>query len=234
MAYRDDNEALLAKIASLEEANAELEREIERLRADPISGGEPSAIERAIGSRLVLRVEKTIEGELPEGERARIVEALRGLLGGLGRPVYIGRSLVLRGGGGRRECRPPIQVTITSRDGKTAIRILERRVPIAVGLFGGALGATSASIGPLIGLASLFKAALLAIPACIALLGLGTRALFAELGRRRARELDAAAAHVARLAEEVAVPAEAPKVRVALDAEAEETIDSAVRREQSA
>lgn len=219
MAYRDDNEALLAKIASLEEANAELEREIQRLRADPVSGGEPSALERVIGSRLVLDVERTIDGELPERERMRIAETIASSLGQLGRPLFVGGSVVLRGGGGR-ECRPPVHVTVTSRGGKTRIQILERRSGLAGGLAGGAIGTTAAGIGPLMGLLPLFgpRTALIALPLWTTGVLTSFRALFAALGRRRARELDAIVASAAASATELVVVPSVAQVRVETEA----------------
>jgi hypothetical protein len=229
VAYRDDTEALLAKIASLEEANAELEREIERLRRDPALGGEPSPLERVLGSRLVLRAERTIEGELDERERMRIAEMIGGALGRLGRPLFVGRSIVLRGGGDR-DCRPSIHVTITSRDGKTTIRILERRGGLAGGLAGGAIGAAASGVGPAVGLVPYFgPGALIAVPLGIGTALFGFRALFSALGRRRARELDALAASAAKSAEDVVPRAAAPQVRVAPESDVDGAPDAEAR-----
>ena len=97
---------------------------------------------RFIGAPTTLRLERTIEGEVPVDEYEPIVLEIQRVLGGVGTGSTLGRSLqwTMRGVDRRRVSTRTVQVTITPRNGRTTIRIEEPLSHLAGGLFGGLMG----------------------------------------------------------------------------------------------
>ncbi|HEX7942218.1 MAG TPA: hypothetical protein VF488_10460, partial [Gemmatimonadaceae bacterium] len=97
---------------------------------------------RFLGAPTVLRLERTIDGEVPTDEYEPMVLEMQRLIGGTSTASTIGRTLQfsLTGGNHQHASGRDVQVTITPRNGRTTIRIEERLGPLAGGLFGGLLG----------------------------------------------------------------------------------------------
>jgi len=97
---------------------------------------------RFLGAPTVLRLERTIDGEVPADEYEPMVLEMQRLLGGTSTASTIGRTLQfsLTGRNHQHASGRDVQVTITPRNGRTTIRIEERLGPLAGGLFGGLLG----------------------------------------------------------------------------------------------
>ena len=95
-----------------------------------------------LGAPTVLRLERTIDGEVPADEYEPMVLEMQRLLGGTSTASTIGRTLQfsLTGRNHQHASGRDVQVTITPRNGRTTIRIEERLGPLAGGLFGGLLG----------------------------------------------------------------------------------------------
>ena len=186
--YRDDREALRARVEQLEGELDEARAEIARLR-----GEEP--VERAsgwLGAPTRIEHERVIEGELPEAAREEVVELLRAELGQLGRTETLGRTLAWRSEpdpqrGGRR-----IDVLVTTRGGRTRIHVREHLGALAGGLFGGVVGGAGGGVG----VSLLVTGALLGLPFMaaggLAFAGLTygvVRTAFSSVVRYREREL---------------------------------------------
>ncbi len=224
MGYRDENDAMRARLEQLETTNARLASENACLKGETDEG---TLLERALGGRLVIRTERTIEGELSEEDRARALDEVRASLGVQGRTMQLGPTTVFRtrrvesGRRGQARCGESfIQVTITPRDGVTKVKIVERRGLLA-GLLFGAFGA-GIGVG---GLALILPLSILAhplvvlatVPAWIATAFFGIRKIFSAASRSRTATLERAAS---RIESEVTARIEArdgapPQVRIA-------------------
>jgi hypothetical protein len=97
---------------------------------------------RFLGAPTVLRLERTIEGEVPAEEYEPMVLEMQRILGGVSTASTLGRTLQfsLSGRNSEHASGRAVQVTITPRNGRTTIRIEERLGSLAGGLFGGLLG----------------------------------------------------------------------------------------------
>jgi len=95
-----------------------------------------------LGAPTVLRLERTIDGEVPADEFEQLVLEIQSQLGQVGSATTIGRTLqwTVQGADRRRAATRTVQVTISPRDGRTTIRIEERLRGLAGGLFGGLMG----------------------------------------------------------------------------------------------
>ena len=95
-----------------------------------------------LGAPTVLRLERTIDGEVPADEYEQLVLEIQGQLGEVGSGSTIGRSLqwTVQSAARRRVSSRTVQVTISPRNGRTTIRIEERLGGLAGGLFGGLMG----------------------------------------------------------------------------------------------
>jgi len=119
---------------------------------------------RFLGAPTVLRLERTIDGEVPADEYEQLVLEIQRQLGEVGSATTIGRSLqwTVQSAARRRVSTRTVQVTISPRNGRTTIRIEERLGGLAGGLFGGlmgGLGGGSGGISAGIGLGALHSAA---------------------------------------------------------------------------
>jgi hypothetical protein len=97
---------------------------------------------RFLGAPTVLRLERTIDGEVPTDEYEQLVLEIQGRLGEVGSASTIGRSLqwTVQSAARRRASTRTVQVTISPRNGRTTIRIEERLGGLAGGVFGGLMG----------------------------------------------------------------------------------------------
>ncbi len=154
------------------------------------------------GARTRLRVERVVEGEVPDSEYVVLVDQIRRILGMAGHPSTFGRSLdwstSVAGQGTGRE----LHVTVTPRAGRTYIQVEEALGNLAGGLFGGVMGggggATGGvSLGVLVGEAGLvglgIGAALLAVSGSWMI----ARTIFRAIARSRSNQLERLADHLA-------------------------------------
>ena len=97
---------------------------------------------RCAGAPTLLRLERTIEGEVPADEYEPMVLEIQRVLGGVGQLRPSGRTLQfsMTGSGSRHASERAVQVTVTPRNGRTTIRIEEPLGPLAGALFGGVMG----------------------------------------------------------------------------------------------
>ncbi len=221
MGYRDDEEALRARVAHLKGELAEANAEIARLRGAPSveAFGRSNAW---LGGPTQLGFERELDHELSEEDLEELVSILRVELGELGRTDRVGGTLTWATNhhpnqGGRR-----VEVTIERRRGRTRLVVRERLGQVAGGLFGGIVGGLGGGgLGGVVPLAIVGGVAAPIIPLlAVGWIGLtwgGVRVAYGALTRRRAEE------H-ARLARRVdALFAESrPGVRARVDASAEE------------
>ncbi len=222
-AYRDEREALAARIEQLERELADARREIARLRR----GGDGELAEPSVflgaPSRVVL--ERTLSGELPDEALEQLVEVLRLTFGQMGRREDVGRTAAWRtdAEAGRRA-----QVFIIRGDGTTRIRVEEKLGSLAGGLFGGVVGGAGAG-GVVVILAIAAETGLfLPFGAALSLLWAGltysvARTTFAALGKTRERQLFRLIEELEALAREAL---EEPVVRARVSAEEEDVVDA--------
>jgi hypothetical protein len=168
-----------------------------------------------VGAPTTLRLERTIDGEVPADEYEAIVAEIQRTLDAVGTGATLGRSLswTLSPASRRRSARS-VQVTITPRGGRTTIRIEEHMGALAGGIFGGAAGIGGGFTGPAIGVG---MGALHSGVAAVGMVGvvvsgvyLLARTIYGRVTRRRGEQLQALmsrlAAHVATTAVTVRLP----------------------------
>jgi hypothetical protein len=126
-------------LAELEEIAAEAgidPRHLRRAAAEMVSGGaKPEGWEHLTAERVTLVQEAVVPGELGEDGFERIVEAIQRTAQESGQPSVLGRTLTWTAETASKT--RTVQVTVTSRDGETHIRIVERLHQMATGLFAG-------------------------------------------------------------------------------------------------
>jgi hypothetical protein len=125
-----------AKEAGIDQA---LVRKAARELQRPIPTGNHSAF---LGGPSSIRIERVIDGEVPEDAYELIVEEIRAHLGEMGQVSSLGRSLawstgpVMQGSTSTRA----VNVAVSVRNGQTTVRIDEKLGLLAGQLFGGLLG----------------------------------------------------------------------------------------------
>jgi hypothetical protein len=235
--YRDDREALAARVEQLEgeldEARAEIarlrgERSSETPRANPLLGG-PSRI----------RLERRLDVELPEAAYEELIAVLRAELGEVGRMDRIGRTLAWTSSG--RNGRV-VELTCEVRRGETRLRLHESLGQLAGGLFGGVVGgAGGGGLGAVIPIAIALGAAPALVPvlgaAWIASVYGATRWGYGRVAERRVEQLESLLARLTEVARDAAREApSAARVRVAADEVAADEVaadeDAAVEHEE--
>ena len=109
------------------------------------SRAEPEGWERVTGERLTLMQESVVTGELTEEGFERVVEAIQRTAQEHGQPSLLGRTLTWQAetAGKTRT----IQATVTSRDGQTYMRVVERLHQMASGLFAGTVAGAGVGLG---------------------------------------------------------------------------------------
>jgi uncharacterized OsmC-like protein len=161
------------------------------------------------GAPTTVKLERTVQGELPDTEYERIVEEVRRAFGTTGIASTLGRTLTWTSTMEHRHDHPrSLSVSITPRDGRTTIRVQERFRSLAGGLFGGILGGLGgAGLGAslAVGMAVFDSGgvALLSGAAVVSGAYLLARTIFSAVVGRRTRELrevlDSLADEVARV-----------------------------------
>jgi hypothetical protein len=115
--------------------------------AVPLHG---EGVDRLIGAPLTLKFERILTGELPEDGLESLLPEIQDALQGYGQPSLLGRTLTWQSTSPDSE--RTLQVTVSSRDGRTRIRIEERISELAWSLFGGIIGGVGGGVGLGVGL----------------------------------------------------------------------------------
>jgi uncharacterized membrane protein len=149
--------------------------------------------------------ERLVEGELPDSEFPHMVEEIQRVMGNAGQVSQLGHSFswTIRSTGVRRD----MEVSVTVRAGRTRIAVMEnlsQTVGAVFGGIGGGMGGGGFGVlgGVVAGALNAPLALLVALPAWI-LLTYGTaRTIYSRSSRRRERELEALADHLAMVVED--------------------------------
>lgn len=201
MGFRDDREAMRARVEALEDELEALRRENATLRRrDGLPGGPATLF---FGAPVRLRVERVVDGELHESAHEMLVEEARSRFGALGRVTRVGRSFAWSLG-------PPastriLEISAAPRRGRTTIRVQEQLANVAGGLFGGIVGGLGGGgLGVVLPLSFALRLPFGLLP-LVALAWVTTvyavvRASFRGLATRRHAELVACADELAELA----------------------------------
>lgn len=180
-------------LAELEEIAGEVgidPRFLRRAAAEMASGGtEPEGWERITGERLTLVREAVVPGELDQDGYERMVEVIQRTAQEHGQPSLLGRTLTWQAETASKT--RTIQVTVTSRDGETHIRAVERLHQMASGLFAGTVvgGGVGVGVGAGLPLAlTVFGSGFLAVAfpvASVTVLLVACREIYRQIVRRR-------------------------------------------------
>lgn len=212
MTYRDENDALRAKLAEAEAENTRLKALLEPrprggVKHGTLAGG-PTSVEEVI----------VLEGELSRDDHDVLLESLLGM-GLTGQPTTLGRSLVVSLVS--QESARIVQVTITPKDGKTTVRVRESFAGLLGGLYGGLFGGLGGGgLGLVLPLTLLSDPgngvlAVSAAAAWLAAVFAGTRIAYGRSSTRRAADAQRLAHRLAEAAREaIAKRRERPRVRV--------------------
>ena len=102
-----------------------------------------------LGAPTALRLERTLDGEIPAEEYEPMVLEMQHRLGLVGSATTLGRSLqwTVQSVDRRRVSTRTVQIIVTPRNGRTTIRIEERLGGLAGGLFGGLMGGLGGGSG---------------------------------------------------------------------------------------
>ena len=145
--------------------------------------------------RLALVHEAVVTGELTEEGFERVVEAIQRTAREHGQPSLLGRTLTWQAetAGKTRT----IQATVTSRDGQTYMRVVERLHQMASGLFAGTVVGVGTGLGVGVGLPvalNVLGSAVLAVGfplGSIALTLMACREIYRGIVRRREKAMAA-------------------------------------------
>jgi len=136
MAYRDEREAMQARIEQLE---SEL-REVRAAYAGPSEATERQPANPWFGAPLRLVFEREVPGELPETSLEELVAVVRRGTDQLGRTDRLGGTLAWSVGPTRDGAQRAPEFTCEVRDGRIRLRLTENERGVAGGLFGGIVG----------------------------------------------------------------------------------------------
>ncbi|HEV7993277.1 MAG TPA: hypothetical protein VGP25_15745 [Gemmatimonadaceae bacterium] len=168
-----------------------------------------------VGAPTRLRLERTIDGELPADEFEPMVLEMQRIVGQVGSASTIGRTLqwTAYGVDRRRVSTRTVQVIITPRNGRTTIRIEEPLTQLAGGLFGGLMGGMGGGLsGAAVGVGmGAFHSGSVTVGLIAALVSgsyLLARTIFGRMAQRRGEELQEL---MSRLVEHVSATAVAPQ-----------------------
>jgi hypothetical protein len=148
-----------------------------------------------VGAPTTLRLERTIDGEIPPEEFEPMVLEMQRVIGQVGTASTIGRTLqwTAYGVDRRRVSTRTLQVTVTPRNGRTTIRIEEPLTQLVGGLFGGVMGGLGGFLSSAAyGVAMTADSAAMAVPLIASALGgtyLLARTIFGRMAHGRGQEL---------------------------------------------
>ncbi len=162
-----------------------LQRAALELGTSPI---DPGFWTNVVGDELMLLRETTVAGELSEDGFERVASVIQMGTREHGQPSLLGRSLTWRAETPSKT--RTVQVTVTSRDGQTQIRVEENLHQLAGGLFGGLIGGGGVGVGVGVGLplGLALGSALVATAFPLAVIGLsyiGAREIYRKVTDKR-------------------------------------------------
>ncbi|MCH7856631.1 MAG: hypothetical protein IIB37_07755 [Gemmatimonadetes bacterium] len=146
---------------------------------------------KVVGDELVLLRETTVPGELSDDGFERVASVIQIGTREQGQPSLLGRSLTWHAETANKT--RSVQVTVTSRDGQTHVRLEENLNQLAGGLFGGVVGGFGIGFGVGMGLPlglGFFGSALVATAFPVGLVGLsyiGARQIYRAVTKSRRR-----------------------------------------------
>ncbi len=200
----------------LQRAATELDREPERKGLGPLLAGDT----------INLVIERSFDGELAVSDLEGLVPMINSAADTTGNVALVGKTLNFNGGG--QQSSRSVQILVSSRAGKTQVRLEERYGQLAGGLFGGILGgggggvgiAAGAGIGGSTGSIALgLGIPLLVVGGCYAL----ARTIFRSVVRKRRKKLTDLVNQIAAVVEEstrrLPPEAEDPRALPASDAD---------------
>lgn len=175
-------------------------------RAD-LAPAVPPKYNRWIAGPTRVRLERTIEGELPDADWQELVDEIRRTLGNVGQVNQFGRSFSWSAAG-RGTSRWDLEVAVSVRAGRTRISIAESFAPLMGAVFGGIGGGMGGGgMGPIIGV---FAGALhipaaipLIVPLWLATTFITARTVYHRITGRRTRELESLIDRLAALTREL-------------------------------
>lgn len=121
--------------ALIQEAAAELDSEPQEGGLGPLLAGD----------QINLTIERSFEGELDDGGLEALVPFINAAADITGSVSSVGRTLNFSGGG--QQSTRAVQIMVSSRDGRTTIRIEERYGQLVGALFGGIVGGGGVGFG---------------------------------------------------------------------------------------
>jgi hypothetical protein len=186
-------------LAELEEIAVEAgidARHLQRAAAELDAGAarfHREGVERWLGGPVTIELQRSLPGELPESEFESLAAQIQEVADAHGQASLLGHTLTWRSA--TPEGERSLQVTVSTREGRTRIRIEERLHGIAGGLFGGIMGGVGGGVGLGVGLGvgigALGSAAFATVFPLAVITGsyLLARSIFGSLAWRRQRVL---------------------------------------------
>ncbi len=167
---------------------------LRRAAAEVEAGAPASGISAAfLGTSPTISLERVIQGEIEEEVFEILVPEIQHVDTGQGVPSLFGRTLTWRSN--TPSNTRALQLTVSSRDGETQIRIEEQLHGFAGGLFGGLVGGGGAGIGVGVGVGvgvDVLGSVLFSVAFPLGVIGgcyLIARSIFGATVRRRQRTL---------------------------------------------
>lgn len=148
-----------------------------------------------VGQHSKIEFEATVDGELADTDFEDVADVIRGNIGDLGNINAIGKSITWTSWGAMNPAsQRKLQISVSSRNGRTTIRGFEDLSQLSGGIYGGIMGGVGGGVGgPSLAVAiALTHSALVAVPVFGGIvLGAYTlaRTIFTRLSRKRQAEL---------------------------------------------
>lgn len=166
-----------------------------RLAVAELNSGTPASriASTLLGSSPTIALERVFQGEVSESVFERLVPEIQRVAVGQGVPSLFGKTLTWRST--TPQNTRSLQVTVSSRDGETQIRIEEQFHGLAGGLFGGLVGGGGTGIGLGVGIGvgvDVLSSVLFAVAFPLVAIGWAyalARTIFGSLVRRRRQAL---------------------------------------------
>ncbi len=127
----------------------QLRRAADELDAGAVGLG-AEGLDHLLGAPSTIRFERRILGEYPESDFELLVPDIQAAAEGVGQPSALGRTLTWQSTS--QDQLRSLQVSVSSRDGQTWIRIEERLGQLAASIFGGFVGGGGGGVGLGVGL----------------------------------------------------------------------------------
>lgn len=166
-----------------------------RLAIAELHRGAPASrlVSTLLGSSPTIALERVFQGEVSDSVFERLLPEIQHVAVGQGVPSVFGKTLTWRST--TPQNARSLQVTVSSRDGETQIRIEEQLHGLAGGLFGGLVGGGGAGVGIGVGIGvgvDVLSSVLFSVVFPLAAIGGAyalARTIFGTLVRRRKQAL---------------------------------------------